>query len=319
MILYLINFISLVFLSYLYFKIANRFNIVDKPNHRSSHVEPTIRGGGIIFFIAIILFFLTSNFEYKYFFAGVSLIAIVSFIDDLISLGRLVRLFFHFAAAMLLLLQLNTLGLPIWSILLCLMIIVSFFNLYNFMDGINGLTGIYSLVVLSSFLLLNHIEGIVNPALIINVILSIVIFGFFNFRKKAKWFAGDIGSMTIATLILFLGGIFMLKLNAPILLAFVAVYAVDGGITIFFRVLRKENITEAHRHHLYQKLVDIEKWSHLKVSIVYALIQVFCNFIIYYSYKKPIEIQLIYLGCMLLVMTISYIAISFRFRTIENV
>ncbi len=317
MTIYLLTFLSLILISYLYIKIASHFNIVDRPNHRSSHIEPTIRGGGIIFFIAIALFFFTSNFEYKYFFLSVSIIAIISFIDDLISLGRLIRLFFHFATAILLLVQLNILGLPIWSIILLLVIIVSFFNLYNFLDGINGLTGIYSLVVLSGFLVLNSIEQLVNPSLIINVMLSILVFGFLNFRNKARWFAGDVGSMTLATLLFFLGGTFMLKLNAPILLIFVIVYAIDGGGTIFLRIIRRENITEAHRHHLYQKLVDVEKWSHLKVSIVYGLIQLFCNFIVYFTYKESINLQLVILCSVILITIVLYVTVNSRYQTIK--
>ncbi len=318
MISYVLISISLLFLAFAYLKIAIHFNIIDKPNQRSSHVEPTIRGGGIIFYLAIVIFFFLTNFEYPYFFFAVTLIAFISFIDDLITLGRKIRLLFHFITAFLLLVQLALLGLPVWAIILCLIFAVAFFNLYNFMDGINGLTGMYSLVVLSGFLLINYSEDIVNSSLIIDVMLSIIVFGYLNFRKKAKWFAGDIGSMTMATLMLFLGGLFMLSLNAPVMLLLVVVYAIDGGLTIFFRVFRKENITEAHRHHIYQKLVDIEKWSHLKVSFLYALIQLFVNLLVYYFYAYSFKFQILLVFSVVLAFSILYYILKAKYEKIEE-
>ena len=186
------------------------------------------------------------------------------------------------------------------------------------MDGINGLIGMYSLVVLSGFLVINYDEHIVNESLLIYVMLSIIVFGYLNFREKAKWFAGDIGSMTIATLILFLGGLFMFNLNAPIILLMVVIYAIDGGLTIIFRIFRKENITVAHRHHIYQKLVDIEKWSHLKVSFVYALIQLFINFLVYFFYTHSFRFQTFLVLIMLLLFSVLYYVLKVRYQNIEE-
>ncbi len=318
MLTYLIVIISLFILALLYLRLADHFNIIDKPNQRSSHTDHTIRGGGVIFYLAIVFFFFITKFEYTPFFLAVTLIALVSFIDDLVTLGPKVRLIAHFTTAFLLLWQLTLLGSPIWLLILISIIIVGFFNLYNFMDGLNGMTGLYSIVVLSGFLSINLKEQIVNSDLIIYALLALVVFGFFNFRKKAKWFAGDIGSMTMATLLFFLGGTFMIKLNAPIIILIIVVYGIDSTITIFLRMLRKEKITEAHRHHLYQKFVDVAKWNHLKVSALYALIQLLINILIYFFYTADWAVQFSIIFSVIIIFLLIYFFAINHYKKIEN-
>jgi len=305
-------------MAFVYLKVADRFNIIDKPNQRSSHTELTIRGGGIVFYLAIVFFFVISKYEYTPFFLAVSLIAFVSFIDDLITLGPKVRLVAHFTTAFLLLWQLSLLGSPIWLILFLTIIIVGFFNLYNFMDGLNGMTGMYSAVVLSGFLVINLKEHIVNSDLIIYSFLGLAVFGFFNFRKKAKWFAGDIGSMTMATLLFFLGATFMVKLEAPIIILIIVIYGIDSSLTIFLRMLRKEKITEAHRHHLYQRFVDVDKWPHLKVSIIYAGAQLLINLLIYYFYNATWLIQFSIIIVVIVLFSSIYLLLISHYKKIEN-
>ena len=228
---YLIIFIALIILSIAYIKIADRFNIIDKPHHRSSHVTPTIRGGGILFWLAIIIYFFTSGFQYPYFAIGVSLIAIVSFVDDIITLSSNLRLPFQFIAIALCLFQIGF-ELNDFLIIIPLLIVgVGFINIYNFMDGINGITGFYSLAVLLGLLFINEQENLVDNNLILYSLFSLVIFGFYNFRKKARMFAGDIGSISIAVLLFFLGAYFIQQLNSPILILFIRVYSVS---TIYY-------------------------------------------------------------------------------------
>jgi UDP-N-acetylmuramyl pentapeptide phosphotransferase/UDP-N-acetylglucosamine-1-phosphate transferase len=315
---YIIVFISLFLLAFIYLKVADYFNIIDKPNQRSSHSEPTIRGGGIVFYLAIAFFFILSNYQYPYFFLAVTLIAFVSFIDDLIMLSPKVRLVAHFLTAFLLLWQLSLLGSPIWMLVLIPIIIVGFFNLYNFMDGLNGMTGMYSAVVLSGFLAINLKEHLVNSDLIIYSLLGLGVFGFFNFRKKAKWFAGDIGSMSMATLLFFLGATFMIKLEAPIIILIIVVYGVDSSLTIFLRMLRREKITEAHRHHLYQRFVDVDKWPHLKVSILYAGIQLLINLLIYYFYDAKWWIQFSLITTVIVMLSIIYTFAINHYKKLET-
>ena len=229
-----------------------------------------------------------------------------------------VRLVAHFLTAFLLLWQLSLLGSPIWMLVLIPIIIVGFFNLYNFMDGLNGMTGMYSAVVLSGFLAINLKEHLVNSDLIIYSLLGLGVFGFFNFRKKAKWFAGDIGSMSMATLLFFLGATFMIKLEAPIIILIIVVYGVDSSLTIFLRMLRREKITEAHRHHLYQRFVDVDKWPHLKVSILYAGIQLLINLLIYYFYDAKWWIQFSLITTVIVMLSIIYTFAINHYKKLET-
>lgn len=140
----------------LYFKVADHYNIIDKPNERSSHTELTIRGGGIIFlFAAIAIPFLHPEFWMPV--LGMLIIGTISFIDDRITLSNKIRLFFHLTAVTLLFLFLNIFQISAWYICICLYILViGIINAYNFMDGINGITGLYSLVVLAGLQFVNY-------------------------------------------------------------------------------------------------------------------------------------------------------------------
>ncbi|MBT8318071.1 MAG: glycosyltransferase family 4 protein [Lutibacter sp.] len=312
---YIIISIFFVVAILMYNKLAETYNIVDNPNFRSSHTIPTIRGGGILFYIAVVLFFILSNFQYPYFFAGISSIALVSFIDDLKTLSAKVRLPFQFLAVSLVLYQVGVFNLPILVVGFIVIIGVGFINLYNFMDGINGITGLYSLAVLLGFLGINYFETIVPVNLIGYTLVAILVFGFYNFRGKARLFAGDIGSISLAVLILFLGVSFIIQLKAPILLLMVSVYGIDSGLTILYRIYLKENITQGHRHHIYQKLVDVYQWSHLKVAISYALVQLGVSSLVIVLYKTSLQTQYILIGSIAVTFTIGYVLL---FLAIEN-
>ena len=291
---HLLVLIVLIISSFIYLKLAVRFNIIDKPNKRSSHTNPTIRGGGILFVIAIILFFLLNNFQYPYFFLGVIAISIISFLDDIYTLSSKIRFPFQFIAVYLVLLQVGLPFAPIYQFGIYLIIGIAIINMFNFMDGINGITGIYSLAVLSGLFFINNNEHLVNEDLIIFSIISILVFGFYNFKKKAIFFAGDIGSISIGMLIFFIGFLFAIKLSSPLILLLVIVYGADSGCTLLYRKLfTDESIFDPHRHHIYQKIVDVYKMPHLKVSIGYAFVQVLINCVIYFTYRLELQVQFI--------------------------
>ena len=271
-----------------YFKIADKYNIIDKPNHRSAHTEITLRGGGVIFPIAFLLFLGSQIIQQKslispqnYFIFGIGLLAIciISFIDDILDLSSKIRLVFHFISVSLLLCFINAFQLlPIWSIPILFIVIIGILNAYNFMDGINGMTGLYSLVTLSSLLYINQrVFEFVDQNFIIYPILASFVFLFFNFRKKAKCFMGDIGSMGIAFWVLGLLGLLIIKTQELKYLLFLTVYGVEVVLTILQRLKSKENIFEAHRRHLYQLFSNEKKISHLIVSSVYAFLQLLIN------------------------------------------
>jgi UDP-N-acetylmuramyl pentapeptide phosphotransferase/UDP-N-acetylglucosamine-1-phosphate transferase len=297
-------------MSVIYIKLANHYGILDIPNSRSSHVKPVVRGGGVLFILAILIFFLLNNFEYLYFVIGVSIISVVSFIDDLKTLSSKIRFPFQFLGVFLILYQIDLPFSPFYTFLLYLVFGIGAINMFNFMDGINGITGVYSLVVLSGFYMINIEENLINPDLLIYSIMSIVIFGYYNFRKRALFFAGDIGSIGIGMLIIFIGFLFTIKLSSPSIILLIIVYGADSGNTLLFRkIFTKESVFEPHRHHIYQKLVDVYKMPHLKVSVLYGLIQLLMNIIVYKSYKLNYELQLIIVFSIISIFIISYIIV----------
>lgn len=313
---YLIVLVVLAVISLLYLKLAIRFKIIDKPNERSSHTKITVRGGGIIFPIAIFIFFLLNNYQYPYFTLGVFLISFVSFLDDIYTLSSKIRFPFQFIAIALILVDLNAFSLPIYWPILYLVTGIGFINMFNFMDGVNGITGIYSLSVLFGLFLINSNEHIINNDLIIFSAISLAVFGFYNFRKKALFFAGDIGSIAIGMLIFFIGLLFTIQLSTPLILLLVIVYGADAGCTLLYRKFyTDESVLDPHRHHMYQKIVDDFKISHLKVSLGYGLIQLIVNFIIYKSYYLSFFSQLIVFSSLVIFFIIIYIIL---FKVVKN-
>jgi len=287
---YLLVLIILIAVSYAYLKLAIKFKIIDKPNQRSSHTKITVRGGGIVFPIAILLFFLFNKFQYPYFVIGVLLISFVSFLDDIYTLSSKIRFPFQILAITLALVELN-LPIEFWFFFY-LAWGVGVINMFNFMDGINGITGMYSLASLFGFYLINTETNFIQDDLILYSIIALLVFGFYNFRKKALFFAGDIGSIAIGMLIFFLGILFVVKLSNPYMLMMIIVYGADAGITLVYRKFyTKESILDPHRHHIYQKLVDVYKISHLKVSVIYAFLQFLISYISFKTYSLTIVAQ----------------------------
>lgn len=278
--IYLFFIILLFAAEIIYFKIADHYNIIDKPNHRSSHSEITIRGGGIIFPLAILLWFIFSGFQYPLFILGLLLISAISFIDDLKDMSKRIRLAIHLAAIICVFIQLNlfsaNLMLPAAFVL-----IIGVINAYNFMDGINGITGIYSLVTLSTLLWINRYHiNFVDSGIIISAILGAVVFNFFNSRKKAVCFAGDVGSISMAYIICFLLIKLILVSGNIAYVLLLSVYGIDTVYTIIFRAFKGENIFQAHRLHLYQLLVNERHYQHIAVALIYGIIQLIVNIVL---------------------------------------
>lgn len=276
MITYIIIFILLLIAELLYFRIADKCNIIDKPNERSSHSTIVLRGGGIIFLISVWIWNAFFGFQYPWFLAGLTLVAGISFVDDIHSLPDSVRLIAQFAAAAMAFYQLDILHWSMWwMILLALIVYVGATNVINFMDGINGITAGYSLAVLIPLALVNINGVFVEQSLIISTVLASLVFCIFNFRPKgkAKCFAGDVGSIGIAFIILFLLGNVMIRTTDITWLIFLLVYGVDGCLTIVHRIMLHENLGEAHRKHAYQIMANELKVGHVKVSLLYTVMQ----------------------------------------------
>ncbi|WP_431243058.1 MraY family glycosyltransferase [Flavobacterium sp. P21] len=289
---YIILGILLMIIMLLYFKVADRFNIIDKPNQRSSHKEITLRGGGVIFWFSALLYFAQNIHSNYFFFTGVTLVSLVSFWDDIQSLSNKIRISIHFFAISLIFYDLGIFNLiPIWQIILVYILAIGVINAYNFMDGINGITGLYTLVVMGSLLYVNtKIQLFTDGAFIKYAIIASLVFLFFNYRKKAKCFAGDVGSIGIAFWIIYLVLKLILITESMIWLLFLAVYGVDAICTIIHRLYLKQNIFEAHRLHLYQVLSNEYKIQHRLVSLLYALMQVGISIVVIFLYQKVQDI-----------------------------
>lgn len=275
-----------------YFKVADRFNIIDKPNQRSSHTEITLRGGGIIFWFSALLYFAQHVQNYYFFFTGITLVSLVSFWDDIQSLSNKIRISIHFLSITLIFLDLNLFNsIPIWAVVIAYILAIGVINAYNFMDGINGITGLYTFVVMGSMLYVNtKIQLFADGSFIKFAMIASLVFLFFNYRKKAKCFAGDVGSIAIAFWIIYLVLKLILITNSIIWLLFLAVYGVDSICTIMHRLYLKQNIFEAHRLHFYQILSNEYKIQHRIVSLIYAIVQTGISFIVVVLYNKVEDI-----------------------------
>ncbi len=271
---YLIVLVLLFLAELFYFKVADKYNIIDKPNERSSHTRITLRGGGVIFYFGALVYFLTSGFEYPWFMLALTFVAIISFIDDIRSTSQKLRLVLHFSAMALMFYQWGLFSLSWWWIIIALIICIGIINAYNFMDGINGITGGYSLVVLLSLAYINEeVTPFVEQDLIYTVIMSVLVFCFFNFRKKARCFAGDVGSVSIAFILLFLLGKLIIQTGDFSWIILLSVYGVDSVLTIFHRLMLHENIGLPHRKHLYQLMANELRIPHVVVSVIYMVLQ----------------------------------------------
>lgn len=318
--IYGIILIILVALELLYFKIADHFNIIDKPNERSSHSSIVLRGGGVIFLLGVWLWCAFFGFHYPLFLAAVTLAAGVSFIDDVHSLPDSVRLVAQFAAMGLMIWQLllmpaedvEVLG-SVWAkvlfVVVALVVCVGATNIYNFMDGINGITAGYSLAVIVPLMIMNACMDFVEPSFLVVMALAVLVFSFFNFRPrgKAKCFAGDVGSVGIAFIVLFAIGLLIVQTGDVTWLIFLLVYGVDGCLTICHRILLHENLGQAHRKHAYQIMANELKMSHPAVSLIYMALQLAVSLGFIFLVPDTALAHWIYLAAALVVLAAAYL------------
>ncbi len=270
-----------------YFRIADRFNIIDKPNERSSHTRVTLRGGGVIYWVAALLYLLFNPSDTAgWFFTGITLMAGVSFWDDVKGLGQKVRLLFHLLAMSCAFYLANVFGMfPWWAIVIGYVVFIGIVNAYNFMDGINGITGLYTIAVLLPLMYVNRrVQTFVDLDLLVFPLLASLVFLIFNFRKRAKCFAGDVGSVSVAFWVVTVLLLLIIRTNNLIWIGFLLVYGVDAVCTILHRIYMKQNIMEAHRLHFYQILANERGMDHRLVSVIYFVVQLVCSALIIVLY-----------------------------------
>ena len=329
MITYSIIFVILLVLELIYFKVADKYNIIDKPNERSSHSTIVLRGGGIIFGISMLvwagLMALQDGWpivqSYLPFLCGLVLITGVSFIDDIHSLPDSLRMVVQIASILLMFWPMGVYGLDLsWWLVSLIVLIALFFcvgatNFINFMDGINGITAAYSFAMLLPILLLNKSMNFIEESYLIVAILGIIVFSIFNFRPKgkAKCFAGDVGSIGIAFIILFALGKLMLATQDVTYIVFFLVYGIDGSLTIFHRIMLHENLGLAHRKHAYQLMANELKMSHVTVSLIYMGTQLAISLGFIYLIPNTIVAHWIYLVTAGFIMAVGYVMFKMKY------
>ena len=364
---YIIIFLLLLGLELGYFKVADRFNIIDKPNERSSHSTIVLRGGGIIFTLAMVVWYLWFGWgcastgsatalgidsatvsgidaanvlgtdsatvlgtvsgivsgsvsgiamAYLPFMCGLVLIAGVSFWDDVQSLPDSVRLVAQFVAIALMFWSMGIMHWELWwVVLIALIVCVGTTNIINFMDGINGITAAYALAVLVPLLILDvrssmeNVARFIEPSYLIVAIIGVLVFCLFNFRPKgkAKCFAGDVGSIGMAFIMLFAIGKLIVQTVDVTYVIFIMIYAVDGCFTIFHRIMLHENLGQAHRKHAFQLMANELKMGHITVSLIYMGLQLAVSLGFIYLCPNDVVAHWIYLVVAALVFAGIYI------------
>ena len=305
---YIIIGVFLLLLEIAYMKTAVKLRIFDVPHHQSSHTGIVVRGGGIIFYVAFLLWSVVHGFPTDGSLIGITILAAVSFVDDIHSVSPKIRLVCQFVAILLMFIHTGLIQTAPHVIFLLVAACVGAVNIYNFMDGINGMTGGYSLVVALALLYVNkNVVWFTNTDLIVYVILAIVVFNIFNFRSHAKCFAGDVGSLSIGFILVYFVLRMALRGQSMAWMVFLAVYLVDGGMTILHRIFLKENLMKPHKKHAYQIMANEQKMPHLLVSGIYMALQAICCilFIIWPNYYTFIA-EIIVLVMMYLVFMKKY-------------
>lgn len=257
---------------------AAQVGLVDKPCDRSSHVQPTPKGGGIGILMAFVLVALVLNLKVWMWLPAV-LLAIVSLIGDRRDINPILRLLLQFGAAICMLLGGYFSGaIPlldasfIYFFVLMAVFIVGTANFYNFMDGINGIAGLSAVVAFGGLALFSFNVGEPYYALL-NFCIALACAGFLPFNvPRAQVFMGDVGSILLG--FVFASQVVLLSRSwteffgiAALLLAFYF----DELTTMAIRLSDGEHLGRPHRRHLYQVLVNELHWTHQSVATVYAL------------------------------------------------
>lgn len=293
-------------LTWVIMKFSLKRNILDIPNERSSHTQPTPKGGGlaivISWYIGITLLFLMGSLNRNLYFAllcGI-LLAIISLIDDLYDIKPSIRLIAQTSAAIVSLICLNGIqplllfGINIFpNIILEVITIIGmvwFINLYNFLDGIDGYASVEAIMM--SFAL--YLVAGDNVTLIL--IASVLGFLIWNW-PKAKIFMGDVGSTQLGFILVVLGIYFHNDHSLSIIywLILAAPFWFDATLTLYRRWRNKEKLSIAHRKHMYQRLVQ-SGFSHLKVDILLSVLNAILIIAVFICMKhNNLEIPLLFL------------------------
>ncbi len=290
---YLIAPVCFIIFTLMYIRIAHFYKIYDHPVGRSSHLNRTITGFGVFVLFGLLLYSVAFPYTLKSFFIiGLLMISTISYIDDLVFVKHFIRLVFQIFALILMAIELPfnyMLDFEKIPLIIAIVILgIGVLNAFNFMDGINGMLGLTNLVILLSFLWLNSnsvdVQGnqisFIRNEFLYTYIIGVSIFLGLNLRRKAIVFAGDTGSIALAFIILYLMLNLIFKTGNYAYFLLFAVFGIDAGLTVIFKLLLRENIFVPHRDFLFKKLVHVGKYKHVNISIIYASLQALINVIV---------------------------------------
>lgn len=293
-----------------YVRFARKRGILDMPNARSSHHEGTVRGGGIVFYVACLFFFILNRGMWPWFMLGMTLITAVSFVDDLHSVKPQIRLVVQLLGLFLVLFQFSVFNLVGWKSFIAVFAAICILNVYNFMDGINGMTGLYTLLSLLTLSYVNaFVVWFIPQDIITFVLLADVVFLFFNFRRQARCFAGDVGAVCLGVIVVYFFGRLLQYSEAEIsYMSFLVVYGMDAGFTVLRRLFLKQPILQPHRVFIFHLLANEGGIPHLWVSVIYAGLQLLIN-IGYFLFPFS---KYIYMGFWIVVLFVAHL-LTYRY------
>ena len=250
-----------------YLKVARHVSwLHSAPGARSSHDVATVTGSGFVIAAAAVAGLL-ADFPREWFSAaGILLAAGVSFADDCRPLGILPRLLCQSIAAVAVMWGI----VPPVIIIVLLPLALAYINAYNFMDGINGMTVLYSAVLIASLLLLNGMYNFCDPLLPGLLLCAVAAVGVFNCRGRALCFPGDTGAIAAGVITLYMITRLIVVTGNVWWIVLAAVYGVDTALTILRRARLGEPIHMPHRRHLYQILCNERHLPHTLVAAGYA-------------------------------------------------
>lgn len=297
-----------------FIKYARVKRITDIPSERSSHVRPTPRGGGVGFvgllFIAftayLILFGIQMGIEFLIFLIALLFISVLGWFDDRNSLSRRTRFGVQLVASLIILIFIQNLShiaiptfgaisLGILGFIVGIVWITGVTNIYNFMDGVDGLSSVQAISATLGWGIFFYMYSL-QDLFVLNIFVAAGVIGFLLLNwSPARIFMGDVGSLFLGFLfgvMPLMAGAYSDQIESGEALWFGAIllwpFLFDGAFTIIRRSLKGENIFEAHRSHLYQRL-NIIGWSHKKISLLYALFSVFSLIIgLYYMWGSEL-------------------------------
>ncbi len=306
-------------------RLADRYGFHAHPNGRSSHGKPTVTGMGIIILLAFTIYLFWQPTLPPLFALGFLVISVVSFLDDIFFLKHSFRLMVQFICLALMVSELPFQSSGIEAIALAIAAIIfgiGVINAYNFMDGLNGMLVLHCVLVLGSMLYINatytDAAGAPKPFVDSNFILSImipmVVFAFFNIRRTALAFIGDVGAIGISFIILFLMYRLLLTTGNYTYLLLFSVFGADAGLTVCYKLILRENIFVPHRDFIFKRLVHVAKLSHLRTSFYFFIAQAVINVFIIVSLPAhpKLSTQLSILFIVVIVLVATYIVLQNR-------